>query len=116
MLTTEFFIYCRIITIKQIKVTELFKKAFLYVAIQIHVSYVCILPNAELKNLISKTEAAPKEHHDRGMIGWEGRLVSKVEVRTQALTMFICFQLSSAEILDGIGPNTLAYTFIYTHI
>lgn len=33
-------------------------------------SYVCILPNVKLKNLISKTEAAPKEHHDQGMSGW----------------------------------------------
>lgn len=79
-------------------------------------SYVCILPNIELNNLISKTEAAPKEHHDRGMSGWEGRFVSMVEVRTQALTMFIRFQLSSAEILNGIGPNTLAYTYLYIHI
>lgn len=57
-------------------------------------SSVCILPTIKLKNLISKTEAAPKEHHDRGMSGRvvgeeSGGFVSKVEVRTQALTMFV---------------------------
>ena len=67
----------------------------MYVAIQIHVSSVCILPNIKLKNLISKTEAAPKEHHDQGMSGVVGRgewrFISKVKVRTQALTMFVFF-------------------------
>lgn len=68
----EFFIHCRIITIQQTEVTELLTKHFVRCDTKIHVSYVCILPNVKLKNLISKTEAAPKEHHNQGMSGWGG--------------------------------------------
>lgn len=71
---------------------------------------VCILPNVELKNLISKTEAAPKEHHDQGMSGW---VVSKVEVRTQALTMFV-FNYVPRKYLMGLGQMHW-HIFIYTH-
>lgn len=47
----------------------MFQKHFLDVALQIHVPYVCILPNVKLKKLTLKTEAAPKKHHDWGMSG-----------------------------------------------
>ena len=79
-------------------------------------SYVCILPNVELKNLISRTEAAPKEHHDRGMSGWEVH----VEVRTQALTMFsIIFPRNTCwDWADYTGIYSYIFMYIYslTHV
>lgn len=80
---------------------------------------VCILPNGQLKNLISKTEAAPKEHHDRGMSGWivggeKGGSFLKVEVSTQALTMFV-FNYIPQKYLMGLGQIHW-HKFIYTHI
>lgn len=60
-LTTEFFNHCRIITMTQPKVTQRFKR---HLYMLLYKSSICILPNVKLKNLISKTEAAPKEHHD----------------------------------------------------
>lgn len=82
-------------------------------------SYVCILPNVKLKNLISKTEAAPKEHHNQGMIGWVtgggvGRFISMGKVRTQALTMFI-FNYLLQKYLMGFG-QIHRHILIYTHI
>lgn len=83
-------------------------------------SYVCILPNVKLKNLISKTEAAPKEHHNQGMSGWAGsrrgvgRFVSMGEVRTQALTMFV-FNYLLQKYLMGFGQIRW-HILIYTHI
>lgn len=76
-------------------------------------SSICILPNVKLKNLISKTEAAPKEHHGWGMSGRgeSGGLFLRLK---SGHRHWHCFQLSSAEILNGVGPNTLAYIYMYT--
>lgn len=76
--------------------------------------YVLILPNAELKNLISKTEAAPKEHHDQGMTGRGKGHFLRLKVRTQALTMFV-FNYLLQKYLMGLGQIQLAYIYIYTY-
>lgn len=70
-----------------------------------------------MKNLISKTEAAPKEHHDRGMsgrvVGEEGG-ASFLRLKSgHTGTDNVCVQSSSAEM--GLG-QTHWHIFIYTHI
>lgn len=101
------------------KVTKLFKKHFYMLLYKSMCPLFAYSQNVKLKNLISNTEAAPKEHHDRGMSGWVvgGESGDSFLRLKSGHRHWQCLfsQLSSAEILNGIGLNTLAYIYIYTY-